>query len=1237
MKYRDLIQFEAVTEVIQLVTANKKETATQLVKTYVISDRMADVILHRILPALDLDESSRSRGLLIVGNYGTGKSHLMSVLTSIAEHADLLDGIKNEAVKKQLVLIAGKFMVSRQETTSREIPLGELVLKQLESCLKQMGVDYHFPANTEATTNKQALLDMMAKFSEVHPGKGLIVALDELLDFLLQGNEQEMRRDLNFLREIGEVCEISPLRFMAGIQEALFDNPRFQFIANSIQRVKSRFDEASIVREDIAFVVSHRLLSNTVEQQKIIRKHLEKFTPLYAEMAERLGDFVELFPVHPAYLDAFERVTIGERRELLKAISQEMLTLLDKDLPQDQPGLITYDSYWRMIREDNAFRAIPDVREVLDKSEVLSDKVRRSPEIKEYQAPALRIIDGLALHRITVSDIFTPIGITPTEIRDQLCIHLPLPEQDADFLLATIETILKSILKVVNGQFISHNKENDQYFLDLKKNIDYDALIQAKAESLNNSALDRYYFDLITHALEINTQSAYVPGFRIWESELSWPGHGVTRRGYIFLGAANERSTAHPERDFYIHFMGVYGNGLADRKHQIDEVYFKLAAGEEDLLNLLKPYAGAAEMSAISSGSNKDQYETKALNYRRELFRWLRDNFLRCFKLIHLDEEVTITEAVAKYHVAIREQTFREQAFGLSAAVLAVVFNEKFPKYPSFSGIELTSNTLFSACESAIKAVSGGPNIRLAQVILEGLELAHMDGGHPVWTLEQSPYAAHFIELINGLDAKRVINRKDLVDGEPGAERDVSFQLEPELLAVVLATLLKHGRLSINVQGARIGESDLDNGTRLGLEQLMRFTSISKPPELPEKAVKELFAQFNIDPEIVGKPDLLGIGVIQLQQNLQAELNQVVRMIENLREGPKFWQQMILAPDDQSRMRKELEDYRQFLNGVQNYAAPGRLANLNVGLGEIRAAVKARDVLRDIEHIFDVLDDIRPAWDYLAMAQPLLPEKDPWQAELKQACQYVYQTLSNKDKRSGQEVSGLLKARLENIQSRYVKRYLELHCQYRLDRQQDDVKRQLSADPRWARMRSLSKLSLLPTSRLTQLQDQLGSVETCHQLQSADLQRHTECPYCGFNPASSVTYNKKTAIASLESVKEEFELLCKSWVQTLLENLQTEEAARNLTLIESGERDLVKEFLRTKNLPEKLTERFITGIENTLQGLEVVEIDGMEYLLALTQPGMPCTPDELDKRTREFLLKKLEGKEYRKLRIQINW
>lgn len=1127
-------------------------------------------------------------------------------------------------------------MVVRQETGASEMHLRDVVFIDLEKQLTKLGVDYHFPSMDEAASNKQLLIDMMKVFNQVYPGKGLMIALDELLDFMQSHNDKQMIMDLNFLREIGEASEILPVRFITGIQEALFDNPKFQFVADSIKRVKSRFDQALIVREDIAFVVSHRLLVKTEEQKKFVRKHLEKFTPLYSEMAERLDTFVEMFPVHPAYLEVFEQVRVGERRDLLKALSGEMGKMQDKDIPTDQPGLITYDSYWRLMSEDASLRTLPDMREVLNKAQVLSEKVRHAPETKDFIEPALRIIDGLALHRMTVSDIYSPIGITASELRDRLCLNLPLPEQDADFLLATIETILKAISTAVNGQFITHNKSNDQYYLDLKKDIDYDALIEEKAKSIAPSTIDRYYFDVLSHALELNNTSSYVPGFKIWENEIPWAGHGITRKGYVFLGASNERSTAHPERDYYIHFHGIYGNGHQDLKHQKDEVYFNLSLEEKNFIEPLKFYAGASEMSAISSGSNKDQYDAKIRQVRSQLLQWLRENFIRCFKVIHQDKEVSITEAVAKFHIALKEQAFRDQVFRLSGAILSDVFSEKFPDYPVFQGVDLTGLSLWGASESALKAISGGLNNRLAQCVLEGLELGHAENGSMVWTIENGQYANYFQKLIFDLEQGKVINRKDLVVGEPGAERDSRFKLEPELLILVLAALMRQGYLTFLVQGVRLTEASAINNTRLDLDQLIRFTSISKPKPLPELAVKELFTQFGIDPQIINDAHALTLGVSQLQLNIQIELNNVVRMLESLRDGPKFWQEMILKPFEQQRARTDLEEFKQFLSNLQSLTTGASLQNLVVDASEMREAVKARQTIKEIQKIFEILQDLRPAWDYLVQTQPILSPTDPWQNELKEAKQFVITTIADHEKRNVNGVSGQLRGRLENIQSSFAVHYLALHKEYRLDREQDAEKGKLASDPRWSRMRALSKLSLLPTKQLNDLQDRLGAVESCPNLQPNEMKNHPHCPHCGFNPAAaSISAGK--ASKRLETIRQDFEDLCKNWTEVLYSNLQSEEAIHNLKLVDSGEREIVEEFLRTRKLPEPLTERFLSGIENTLHGLEVISIDGGEYLLELTRAGMPCTPDELEKRIREYLQKNLEGKDRKKVRIQINW
>jgi hypothetical protein len=84
-----------------------------------------------------------------------------------------------------------------------------------------------------------------------------------------------------------------------------------------------------IAREDVAHVVAERLLKKDAKQQALVREHLTKFAPLYGSMNERMDEFVRLFPVHPAYLDTFERVYVAEKREVLKTLSAAIRRMLE--------------------------------------------------------------------------------------------------------------------------------------------------------------------------------------------------------------------------------------------------------------------------------------------------------------------------------------------------------------------------------------------------------------------------------------------------------------------------------------------------------------------------------------------------------------------------------------------------------------------------------------------------------------------------------------------------------------------------------------------------------------------------------------------------------------------------------------------------------------------------------------------------------------------------------------------
>ena len=77
--------------------------------------------------------------------------------------------------------------------------------------------------------NKKLIRDMMMAFSAMYPDKGYLIVVDEFLSYLTSRDERQIVLDLEFFRALGEMCSKSKLRVIFGVQEKIFDNPRFSF------------------------------------------------------------------------------------------------------------------------------------------------------------------------------------------------------------------------------------------------------------------------------------------------------------------------------------------------------------------------------------------------------------------------------------------------------------------------------------------------------------------------------------------------------------------------------------------------------------------------------------------------------------------------------------------------------------------------------------------------------------------------------------------------------------------------------------------------------------------------------------------------------------------------------------------------------------------------------------------------------------------------------------------------
>jgi hypothetical protein len=1236
MKYENLIQFEPIESVVQLRDADEAAAARQLVQTYVISGEMAEKLVSLVVPQLQFDKPMDNKGLLVVGNYGTGKSHLMSVISALAENGDLAMHLDDKSVASAAGKISGRFKVVRSEIGATTMSLRDILVAELKEHLAAMGVSYSFPPADKISNNKRSFEEMMTAFHQEHPDHGLLLVVDELLDYLRARKDQELILDLNFLREIGEVCKDLRFRFIAGVQEAIFDNPRFSFVADSIRRVKDRFEQILIARKDVKFVVAERLLKKTADQQVKIREYLTPFAKFYGRMNERMDEFVCLFPVHPDYIDTFERVTAVEKREVLKTLSLAMKKLLNQDVPDDRPGVIAYDGYWTTLRENPSFRAFPDIKAVIDCSMVLESRIQQAFTRPAYKRMATKLIHALSVHRLTTGDIYATVGATAEELRDGLCLFQPGIEElggdPADDLFSQVETVLREIHKTVSGQFISFNPNNHQYYLDLKKTDDFDALIEKRAESLDSSQLDRYYYEALRRVMECTDQT-YVTGYKIWQHELEWLERKAARLGYLFFGAPNERSTAVPPRDFYLYFIQPFDAPHFKDEKKPEELFLRLTNMDEEFRTALRSYAAALDLASTASGQAKSTYESKASDFLRGLVQWLQKNMTTAFEVTYQGRAKSLTEwAKGK---SIRELSgigsherinFRDLVNATAGICLGTKFQDQAPDYPIFS-VLITGANRVQAAQDALRAIAGQNRTKQGTAVLDALELLDGERLDPY----RSKYAKHILDVAKKKGHGQVVNRSELIQEILGVEylAPQSLRLEPEWAVVVLAALAYAGEVVLSIPGKKFDATGLAQLAGTGIDELTQFKHIERPKDWNLPALKALFELLGLTP---GMAQLVTQGKDEPVQELQKAVTNVVERLvlvqQSMQTGLFFWGRSLLAEDDVKKLLAKLDETKTFLESLQAYTTTGKLKNFRYDASEVTAQRSGLESLAEIKSLEELVADLGSTASYLSTAEAVLPTGHEWIDKMKTAREEVLAQIGDPAKRSAAAFRQQTQRKLGDLKKAYLLAYLSMHAKARLGVNEDKRKAQLVCDERLKNLQTLTTIDLMPCQYLSDFQNRLAGLRSCFALTEQGLEASPVCPHCNFKPGS-----EPPAATMLDALDGELDKLVENWTKTLLSNLEDPTTKGNLSLLKPEPHKLVDGFIKKRTLPDDLDQAFIQALQEVLSGLTKVSVKIADLRDALLSGGSPATPAEMRKRFEEYLEVLTKGKEPGKVRI----
>ncbi len=977
MKYKEVIQFEPITSVIKLVETEERSVQESIVSTYVFSQKMTELLPLTMVKNLDTTEHMREteekKGIQVVGSYGTGKSHLMALFAAIAEDASLLPLLKNEVMKEVFGCFAGKYLVLRFEAGT-DRPLKDILFSQLERFLAKQSVPHHFdPASNFSW--KEQLEDMMAAFEAVHPDKHLLVVIDELLEYLKGRDPVFFNNDLMLLRQAGELCDSSRFKLMYGVQELLFRSPEFQFAAETLNKVQDRFDDLIITREDVAHVVKERLLKKDSHQKQKISDHLVKFGHLFDGINTNLNEYVDLFPVHPGYVTQFERIKHGKsQREILKVLSGRFERITNQPIPTDKPGLITYDSYLEELMQNSSMIAIPDIRTVRDKIDIIYDRLNnhfvRGRAGKKGLAK--QITDALAI-RVLCDDLDRHNGASAYNLKEDLCITLPGVD-NPELLTQTIESVANQLKTATAGQYVDQDSVSADFCIRTEGGVNIPQIIKDYADTVlkrNTAQADQYFFQFLQHILGIQ-QNPYRSGFQIWEHSLEWIDKKSFRLGYIFFGNPNERSTTEPIQQFYMFFCPLFSD--LERNDGDDEVYFDFCGMSKAFKERIFLYGAAKAKHGDASSDQKQLFAnqiTEHLNKAMELFE---REFVEGIRVLYKGTGTTL-----KNHPIPGNGSSKEMIFSMVAArVLNNHFSEAYPDYPSFNDLlsPLSKENFEGRIKSALRKLTdfNQPN-RDGEAILSGLGLL----GRQMVDTQNSRYADAIRKKLKARGEGKVLNREDVLYAHSlplnlwyACDFDLDYQLE----FVVLASLVFKGDIEICWGGSKnLTATNIDQ-MLLNLDQTDYFTfqTIQEPMGIPIKAFKALFGHLSL-PDLTSELDNPAT-LSRILTKASDMVKVVVTIKAKLASGITCRNVELLPPDKTTEYLAKLSRLADMLDSIQSYNTFGKLRGFQHTENDLKEAFEAWPLCNQIEVLAGRGSKFETFIAYLTQAQSYVVESE---------------------------------------------------------------------------------------------------------------------------------------------------------------------------------------------------------------------------------------------------------------------
>lgn len=1177
----------------------------ELISSYIISEGTE----QQIIDFFDNLQKPNHKAVKIIGNYGSGKSHLIAFLISIINNPDLRLFIKNEKVKKATEKITRKFFTVQFELQPVNVDLSYFFFKELE---KQINREYNIEIpiwSSEIIDLKEHITNVISTLKKNDPTRGLLVIVDEVSDFIQTKVQNEIKRDFQFLRIVAQVCQDQDMLFVTSMQEDIYSSPKLQYIAADEERISQRFQNIVIRKEAVSQVIAQRIVPKTSQQMAELHQKLKPYIDKIEDIANNQDKYIELFPFTPSLLNLFHELPYFEKRGAIQFAQTELKHALGLPFPY----FFTFDRIFDLLENNPNIRNLEDVYDVVKVANIIQQKIITNLDEKQH-VDAIKLLKALAIYSLWSKG---QNGATSKELAEQLLI---LPQNKAIESFMQVSMIIKKIREATDGFYIKIVKDEvsgNDYFKfdphivggDPEEKIEKEIVAVGGDTDLQENVL----FDQIREILDLeyykNTPNIFI-------DECTWGSVKSFRKGFIVFQRKNQEITSIELADYLINFVSPFSNKnpITFCKNQLN-VKIKLESKDhKENIELIKRIVAIKSLISknIMAPAMQKKLQEAVEGYRNPAGTIITGIKYRLSRCIYSLSEVELNGNTISLQTIIGKElnNISEIISELKKKVFDKCFIDVYSEHPKYAEILTGSNIVNSLSQIADDIVTGNSRsyTNRTKSFISILGISNSNGDIDISGNKIAQIILATIYAKNGkvVDIEKEI--RPLLTVAP-------YGLEPEIINFFLIVLTTIGKISLKSKGG--GEDFEISNIGEKFKSLSQFDNIIyaiKKDDLSYDFACNLMNALGLNGNLILKENTRNEGFSEYKKAVKS-LNDNVRALSLLVET-------LTGKDNIFINSKDLHDYFATINSIDwtkldipNHAKFSTLEYLNNKLNIIKDSLVNLSILK--QAIDDYNKIIHPGIIYMKDALEILRANEQYQTDKtisSKLDQFFKDTISiteNFSKFIQLNERFPLSGKIETFKKIYVKEFYYPALQKTIGDKVD-----------WKPLETYTKHKLFPQiMALAQLncnvhekinkKIQLWSDLFSWRSKSVDIDRLYQIPFdtaTNFmrivRDYSIINKESETVDATLSKIHDDYTL-------TAVTEIKKREQQLEIVKLSEELKKSIKDIFTTGCIPSPLTSQLIYAINKLFIDIKIVTLKKEDVLKSLFKKDELITLDQL--------------------------